>query len=113
MTFTAFLLIFGSAVTHATWNLLAKKRKMGLAFYAIICTMGALIWCHTQFWTPVKVFSLPPAFWGIIAGTVFFDIFYGVGIILIYKKMEMASAYPVMRSLPIVLTALFTTLLGL
>ncbi len=113
MTFTAFLLIFGSAVTHATWNLLAKKRKMGLAFYAIICTMGALIWGHVQFWTPVKIFSLPPSFWGVIAGTVFFDIFYGVGIILIYKKMEMASAYPVMRSLPIVLTALFTTLLGL
>lgn len=113
MTFTAFLLIFGSAVTHATWNLLAKKRKMGLAFYAIICTMGALIWSHVQFWTPIKVFSLPPAFWGVVAGTVFFDIFYGVGIILIYKKMEMASAYPVMRSLPIVLTALTTTLLGL
>ena len=66
MTFTAFLLIFGSAVTHATWNLLAKKRKMGLAFYAIICTMGALIWAHVQFWTPVKVFSLPPAFWELL-----------------------------------------------
>lgn len=113
MTFTAFLLIFGSTVTHATWNLLAKKRKMGLAFYAIICSMGALIWAHVQFWTPIKVFSLPAEFWYYIAGTVFFDTFYGVGIILIYKKMEMASAYPVMRSLPIVLTALFTTLIGL
>lgn len=113
MTFTAFLLIFSSAVTHATWNLLAKKRKMGLAFYAVLCTMGAVIWSHVQFWTPVKIFSLPGEFWAVLAGTIAFDTLYGVSITVIYKKMEMASAYPVMRSLPIVFTALFTTLFGL
>ena len=40
------------------------------------------------------------------------DCIYCLGLMQIYKRMEMATAYPVMRSLPIILTALATYVLG-
>ena len=113
MTLLAFVLIVLSAMFHATWNLIAKKTTMTVPFYTILCIMGALVWAHVQFWTPVAVWKLPFNFWCMIIGTVSFDVLYCFSLVLIYKKMEMATAYPMMRSLPILLTALTTAVFGL
>ena len=59
MTIFAFLLIVFSAGLHASWNLLAKRSTMSVAFYAVICMTAASFWLHTQFWTPVNVPGLP------------------------------------------------------
>ena len=44
MSFTALILIVCSAGLHASWNLVAKKNRMSLPFYAIICATAALFW---------------------------------------------------------------------
>ncbi|MBR2509731.1 MAG: hypothetical protein IKB71_08295 [Lentisphaeria bacterium] len=113
MTWLAFVLILLSAMLHAAWNLIAKKNTMTVPFYTILCIMGALVWLHVQFWTPVAVWSLPLKFWLMIAGTITFDVLYCFSLVLIYRKMEMATAYPMMRSLPILLTVLTTAVFGL
>lgn len=113
MTWIAFVLIILSAMLHAAWNLIAKKNTMTLPFYTILCIMGAVVWFHVQFWTPVAVWHLPLKFWYMITGTVIADVLYCFSLVLIYKKMEMATAYPMMRSLPILLTALTTAFFGL
>ena len=113
MTFTAFLLIISSATLHATWNLLAKKSKAALPFYASACTVATLVWVHCQFWTPVKIWSLPAMFWLMTAGSVVSDIVYATGLVRCYRKMEMSAAYPMMRSIPLLLTFSITALLGL
>lgn len=58
MTLTAFMLIVLSAGLHASWNMVARKNRMTVPFYAVICTTAMLAWLHVQFWTPVTVWSL-------------------------------------------------------
>ena len=113
MSWMAFILIVMSAVLHASWNILAKKNRMTMPFYGIICSTAALMWVHVQFWTPIPVWSMPWQFWASLAGSVFSDaVIYCGGLVMAYRLMDMSSAYPMMRSLPLLLTAALTTLLG-
>lgn len=112
MEWLAFLLIVASAMLHASWNLIAKKSTMTFPFYAVLCTFGVFAWLHVQFWTPVRIFSQPRLFWVMLFASVWFDIVYCWGLIHVYRKMEISTAYPVMRSLPIIFTTFFTALLG-
>ena len=115
MSWIAFLLIVVSAVLHASWNLIAKKNHMRIALYATLCIPGSLFWSNVQFWTPIPILDLPLKFWLTMAGTVLVaDVFfYCIGLTYTYKKMDMASAYPMMRALPILMTAGITTVFGL
>lgn len=113
MSLFAFVLIILSAGFHASWNLLAKKTVMSFPFYTIICMVSASMWLHTQFWTPVPVWHLPPSFWIWIVVTVSSDFLYSIGLINAYRYLDMSTAYPMMRSLPLLLTAVITTVFGL
>ena len=112
MSFLAFILIVFSAVLHASWNLVAKRSKMTVSFYTLICSVACLCWCHVQFWTPVNVLALPGKFYIFLVGSVLSDIIYCSGLVRAYRTMEMSTAYPMMRSLPILLTAAVTTIGG-
>ncbi len=112
MTITAFILIVVSAGLHASWNMVARKNRMTVPFYAVICTTAMLFWLHVQFWTPVPVWSLPGKFWLMLYASVAADVIYCLGLAQTYKRMEMTTAYPIMRALPIILTALATAALG-
>ncbi len=112
MSFIAFLLIVASATLHAAWNLIAKKNTMSIVFYAHISAVASLCWFQVQLWTPIRLNDLPWEFWGSLAGSLLSDLFYCYGLVYTYRYMEMASAYPIMRSLPILLTAAVTGVLG-
>lgn len=113
MSLAAFIMIALSACSHATWNLLAKKSTMTFAFYTAICLTCTMIWLHTQFWTAVDVLALPWRFWGFTWLSVASDMTYLLGLIYAYRKMEISTAYPMMRALPLPLTALLTLLFGI
>lgn len=112
MTLTAFLLLLLSVTFHASWNLIAKKSAMSIAYYAVICMTSASCWFNLQFWTPVDVFGLPGKYYVFMLCSVLSDLLYCCGLVRAYRTMEMSTAYPMMRSLPLLLTALLTTLLG-
>lgn len=112
MSLFAFLLIVFSAGLHATWNLLAKRSTMSVAFYAVICMTAASFWLHVQLWTPVDVPHLPKLFFVYVLGSITFDLCYCLGLVRAYRTMEMSTAYPMMRSLPLLLTAAVTSLSG-
>ncbi len=113
MSWVAFCLIIFSAFLHASWNLIAKKNHMSLAFYTILCTGPTLLWCHTQFWTPMHVLEFPWNFWLILGCSVASDTLYAWGLVNAYKLLDMSAAYPMMRAMPLLLTALVTSLFGL
>ena len=112
MTVFAFLLIVFSAGLHASWNLIAKRSSMSVAFYAVICMTAASMWLHTQIWTPVNVPGLPWLFFVYVLASVTSDLCYCLGLVRAYRTMEMSTAYPMMRSLPLLLTAAVTSLTG-
>ena len=112
MTVTAFVLIVLSAGLHASWNMVAKRNRMTIPFYTLITLTATLIWIHVMVWTPVAVLGLPLKFWLMLFASVSFEAVYCAGMMQTYKRMEMATAYPIMRALPIILTALATNMLG-
>ena len=114
MSLVAFILIVASAALHATWNLIAKKSHVDIAFYLFICMVATTCWLHVQFWTPVHVLALPATFYLFTMLSVLCDaVLYCIGLKKTYEAMEMATAYPIMRATPILLTALVTALFGL
>lgn len=112
MTLFAFILIVLSAGLHASWNLIAKRSTMSVAFYAVICMTAASFWLHTQLWTPVDVPGLPKLFFVYLLCSIFSDLCYCLGLVRAYRTMEMSTAYPMMRSLPLLLTAAVTSMAG-
>ena len=112
MSLLAFLLIVFSAGLHATWNLIAKRSSMSVAFYTVICMTSAALWLHMQFWTPVHVWQLPRLFFFYLLCSIFCGLFYSLALVRAYRTMEMSTAYPMMRALPLLIVAAVTSLPG-
>lgn len=113
MTLSAFILIISSAVLHASWNLVAKKNKINLPFVGGLCLVSALFLMPILCRTSVPVLSLPGAFWMSLCCTLIGDCMYWFGLMRSYRLLDMSCAYPMMRSLPLLLTAGVTALLGI
>ncbi|MBP5532218.1 MAG: hypothetical protein J6Y54_09365 [Lentisphaeria bacterium] len=112
MTLAAFFLIFASAGLHASWNLIAKKSRMNLAFYATIVLVDMLMGAWIWFRLPLALSDLTPKFYLVTAGSALGETCYCIGLIMAYRKMDMSAAYPMMRSLPLIFTALLTMICG-
>ena len=112
MTFAAFMLIFLSAGMHASWNMIAKRSHMNLAFYSMLDVVAVLTGAWIWFRLPLNISDLTLAFYIAVAGSAFGEGIYCLGLIMAYRTMDMSAAYPMMRSLPLLFTALFTALCG-
>ena len=108
MTLVPLLLIVASAGLHATWNMIAKKERMTIGFYAILGSIGAIWSSWVRFVTPVHFFAMPRAFYLTLAGMLAGELFYCFGLVFAYRKLDMSSAYPMMRALPLVFIAALT-----
>ena len=113
MTTLAFVLILASAGLHASWNMIAKKARMTIGFYAILGSIGAIWSSWVRFVSPLYFFSMPPKFYLTLAGMLAGEMFYGFGLVFAYRALDMSTAYPMMRSLPLVFIAVITTCCGL
>ena len=113
MTPTAFFLILASVFMHVGWNMLVKANRPSCAFLlllnavTVLCLVPFLPWCKVD-WT-----SLGADFWIPTCFSTFFQTAYTVGIFLSYRSADASVAYPLMRSLPVVLTPLVTIVLRL
>ena len=112
MTPLAFVLILASAGLHATWNMIAKKTGASLAFYAFLGTIGALWSSGVRFFSPLHMLSQPPAFHGWLMGMIASELCYATGLRLAYRSLDMSTAYPMMRSIPLIFLAVITTVFG-
>ena len=112
MTPLAFLLIVFSAGLHASWNLMAKRSSMCIAFYAVLALFSCMVWQHVWFWTPVHYFSLPPLFYLCIAGVICCEGIYCTWLAKTYRTMEISTAYPMMRALPLIIIPVIMALTG-
>lgn len=105
MTPRAFVLILLSAWFHATWNMIAKKQGASLAFYAFLALVGTLWSSAVGFFTPLRFSAQPPAFHAWLAGMLASELCYAIGLKLSYRSLDMSTAYPMMRSIPLILVA--------
>ena len=51
MTWTAFFLVFGASILHASWNFISKSKRPSAAFY-MLASMTSVLLCF-----PMLLFS--------------------------------------------------------
>ena len=112
MTGTAFFLVLSSAALHASWNLIAKKRRMTVAFFTALATVGwAWSSCLLVLRPPPSEFFGPPlalALFGVLVGQLLFA--FGLG--SSYRRLDMSSAYPMINALPLPILAIASAVFG-
>ena len=114
MSIIAFILIVSSATLHVAWNTIAKKSHMSVPLYTVLCTVSCMLWFHVIFWTPVKILDLSPkVFLLMLCSTLSDSLLYCHGLTYAYRYLDMSTAYPIMRALPILITAVVTSLFGI
>lgn len=115
MDLFAILLIVVSAVAHASWNLICKAKAPSVAFFwlltVITLILGAPCFFKSGYMTAMA--SLPLLFWILMAITGLFQTGYYIGLANAYRLGEVSIAYPLARSIPLLLTPLVTALFAL
>ncbi len=112
MTFFAFILIFLSIFLHALWHFISKAQKPYMAFFLTV-SAGSMITTAPFAWTHGADFaSLPVMCYVFAALGGFSGAFCNAGLSLAYRNADVSLAYPMARALPVLFTALVTSLSG-
>jgi len=112
MTPLAIVLITVSAFSHAFWNLLGKRRHPSLPFFLLANAAAALVL------SPILILfrhALPlvtAQIWLLLLATGAFQSLYFAGLAGAYQRGDMSLAYPLARSIPVLLVAVLNLLLG-
>ena len=113
MTFAAFILILASAGFHASWNLLSKSKRPSMAFYMQASMTAAIMWLGMTIWGIHKVnwSTVPDIFYIMIIGSVLCEVLYFTSLANTYRRADISMAYPMARALPVLFTAILTSIL--
>lgn len=112
MTSLALGLTLLSVLLHASWNLISKRQRPGLSFFARASVLGvvpAIIVILPWQWR--GLLALPWSVWGWVALTGFAQCVYLTGLAGAYRSGGMAQSYPLIRALPVLLLAILVPLL--
>ncbi len=112
MTFLAFVLVTISAFTHAFWNFLSKRQNPPAAFFLMASLAAVVIFSPVLYFFRDGLTVIPTVVWGLIAVTGAVQAIYYIFLAGAYRTGDLSHAYPLARSLPVVLVALVSVLLG-
>ncbi len=112
MSATAVVLILLSACMHAGWNFFSKRLYPTSEVYMTALAGGALILLPLIFiyWPALQTFPL--RVWMLLLGAGFFQALYFSGLAGAYRHGDLSIAYPVARTLPVLLVLIISYLLG-
>lgn len=114
MTPLALALVGGSAVLHATWNLLAKRARGGAEFVWLFAAMTVVI--HGPLVAVYVLIAKPSFTWahaGLALGSGVLHVFYFISLQRGYRMADLSLVYPTARgSGPALATLLAVLLLG-
>lgn len=112
MSPTAIVLLLISATTHATWNLLSKRRSPTSSFFLLSNLFGSLFLLPILFAGGDIALRMPGKVWFLLGVTGFFQAVYYASLAKAYRSGDMSIAYPIARSWPVILVMIVTLLLG-
>lgn len=112
MSTVAVVLIITSAFMHALWNFVSKRRNPSLAFFFITAVSAALLMSPLIIIHRHTLPLIPGSVWGLVIATGLAQMVYFFGLAGAYRFGDMSLAYPLARSLPILLVAAISLILG-
>ena len=112
MSSTAVVLLLIAAFTHAGWNFLGKRDHPTLAYFLVANTIGVVCVLPILIYYGNKIHFIPPTVWmfSIISG--FFLASYMTALAGAYRVGDMSIAYPLARSLPVIIVTMIIIFLG-
>ena len=112
MTTIAAILLIVSAFTHAGWNFISKKEHPTQAFYLVANTIGVFFILPFLFYYRGLIPYVPSSVWIIVVLSGFFLAAYLEALAGAYRAGDISIAYPLARSLPVILVFLLSVFLG-
>lgn len=112
MSATAVLLILISAFMHAGWNFYSKRLYPTPEVYMVALAGGALILLPLILLQWSTLYLFPSRVWLLVTGAGFFQALYFSGLAGAYRHGDLSVAYPVARTLPVILVLIISYLLG-
>ena len=112
MSIPAAILIILSAFMHALWNFISKRRNPSLAFFFVNVVMVSIVMSPVLVFHRQTLLILPLSFWGGVLATGLAQMVYFVGLAGAYRNGDISLAYPLARSLPVLMVAGFSLMLG-
>lgn len=113
MSFFAFILIFLSALLHASWHFMVKQSK---PVHALFIPISGANWIFTFLFIISASFKLtdqPALLYLYAAGGGACGVLCNLGLSHAYRISEVSLAYPLARALPVILTLAVTSVLGI
>ena len=112
MSTIAVTLVVISAVIHAGWNLLSKSNHPQPVFFFVSSLAGAvLLLPFPLLYFDFVLGDIPVRVWLLLVATGFFMALYYIGLAGAYRSGDMSVAYPLARSVPVLLVAAVTFIL--
>ncbi len=112
MSLPALLLVTISAFTHAFWNFLSKRQNPSAAFFLMASLFAVVLFSPALILFREELGTVPEAVWMVLLATGAVQAAYYIFLAAAYRSGELSLAYPLARSLPVVLIALVSVLLG-
>jgi drug/metabolite transporter (DMT)-like permease len=112
VTLSAVILLLTSAVSHAGWNVLGKRQNPAPAFFLAANTLGCLCLLPAVLVYRAALAAFSGSVWCLLIATGLCQAIYYAGLASAYRQGDMSVAYPLARSLPVLLVALVGLSLG-
>lgn len=113
MSLMAFFLVLGSVLLHATWNFISKRQTPEITFFMVFSFASlVLITFPLLLFSGIAPWRLPLSLLFCALGGGLCGTFCIIGLSFAYRYADISLAYPLMRALPVLLTALITNIFG-
>jgi len=112
MNVIAIILVLVSCVTHAGWNLVSKSKTPSAAFFALSTSSSVVVMTPLYLYFIPYLGRVPLALWGLLITTGFFQALYFVSLGNSYRLNDISLAYPISRSLPVLMVPLVCFCIG-
>ncbi|MEN8247134.1 MAG: EamA family transporter [Thermodesulfobacteriota bacterium] len=112
MSSIAIILLLLSALTHAGWNFISKREHPTLSFYLVANLFGTLCVLPVLFYFRSYLGMVPSAVWGYVTISGFCLAVYMAMLAGAYRYGDLSIAYPIARSLPVVMVTAGAIIIG-
>ncbi len=112
MTKTAVVLLVISALTHAGWNLIGKRFNSTAASFLVASAIGVIILLPFPLLFGHIARGFTPTTWFLVLLTGIFQSVYYISLAAAYQRGDMSLIYPLARSTPAIIVAIFAVAVG-
>ena len=112
MSLIAVILIVISAVMHAGWNLISKRRSPSLSFFFITTVAAVLVVLPVLVHFRASLLHVSSRVWLLVLATGVAQTVYYLGLAGAYRRGAISLAYPLARALPVLMVVAMSFMLG-